>query len=119
MGDHRSTALAFLGTVAVAFGAQSKANDQQPGGISGEGVTRWLENKSYERIEYGREGDLRIHQIVRFGGMVSQESGCEIPVRVTSFDSIDQSHVKKTTDLSLFVDCAAPHLTVTIAFVPF
>ena len=113
--DFRSPALVlFTVSVAVAGIFSSIVNGQQPEVGSRVDFTQWLQNRSYERFGYGDEGELKTHQLIQFGELAPQETGCVLPVRTISFDVDDPSHVKGDTELSLFVECSNPHLVANI-----
>lgn len=92
----------------------SIGDGQQPAGDSTADFTQWLQEKSYERFDYGEDGELETHQLIQFGQLAPREAGCVLPVRVISIDVEERSHVKGDTELSLFVECSKPHLVANI-----
>ncbi len=100
--------------VSVAGIFSSIADGQQPAADTKVDFTRWLQKKSYERFDYGDEGELKTHQLIQFGELAPRETGCVLPVRTISFDVDDRSHVKSDAELSLFVECSNPHLVANI-----
>jgi hypothetical protein len=92
----------------------SIADGQQPTAAPPVDFTQWLQRKSYERLDYGKDGELKTHQLIQFGELIPHETGCDLPLRVTSFDGVDRSKIEKDSELSLLVECSNPHLVANI-----
>jgi hypothetical protein len=112
--SRRAALLLFGVLVFSAPSWPSNAEGQEAAADRRGDFTQWLQNTSYERIGYGKEGELETHQLIQFGALTSRETGCALPLRVISFDVTDRSRTKGDTELSLLVECSNPHLVANI-----
>jgi hypothetical protein len=87
---------------------------KQASGASKVDFTRWLQKQSYERFDYGEDGELKAHQLIQFGELMPRETGCILPVRVISYEVGDRSSIKNDVELSLDVECTNPHLVANV-----
>ena len=100
--------------VGVAGTPPSIADGQQPVADTKVDFTQWLRKKSYERFDYGQNGELETHQLTQFGELAPRETGCVLPIRIISFDVSQWPGFQKEDGLSLSVECSNPHLVANI-----
>lgn len=73
-----------------------------------------VQGKAYERFDFGNDGTLMRHHVLRFGKMAPAEDVCTLPIEVISYDVDQGNEVIGESELVIFVECANPHLVVDI-----
>lgn len=111
----RKTALVVTVVLAGAAGMfPSIADGQHPAPETKVDFTQWLQKMSYERLDFGKDRELKSRQLIQFGELTPREAGCVLPVRVISYEVSERADVKGDTELSLYVECSNPHLVANI-----
>jgi len=98
----------FTGVWPTVIRAEERVNPPQTGIVSR------IQGKTFERLSFGKGGEIEKHELISFGELVPQEAGCELPIHITSYDPTDGSRVKDDTEVALLIEDCEPHFVANI-----
>ena len=100
--------VSFTAAWPVGIRAEERADPPQTGIVSR------IQGKTFERLSFGEDGEIENHELISFGELVPQETGCELSIHITSYDPTDGSRVNDDTEIALLIEDCEPHFVANI-----